>query len=137
MDRPFRVVSHTFSPKEKLMNIISMTLLTLLLLPLSGWSKDLNLFVIQRSKNTNEVQYQLHVNDDCQIVSDKPVGAFWHLDDVRLADRRTLGDRAVALVPHGTSGWQLLGTARYLAETKNFDGTVHFIFQPAEEGAAE
>lgn len=28
----------------------------------------------------------------------------------------------------------LLGTARYLAETKNFDGTVHFIFQPAEEG---
>jgi hippurate hydrolase len=29
----------------------------------------------------------------------------------------------------------LLGAARYLAETKNFDGTVHFIFQPAEEGA--
>lgn len=30
----------------------------------------------------------------------------------------------------------LLGAARYLAETGNFDGTVHFIFQPAEEGAA-
>ncbi len=29
----------------------------------------------------------------------------------------------------------LLGAAKYLAETKNFDGTVHFIFQPAEEGA--
>ena len=28
----------------------------------------------------------------------------------------------------------LLGTARYLAETRNFDCTVHFIFQPAEEG---
>src|SRR5215208_7937554 len=28
----------------------------------------------------------------------------------------------------------LLGTARYLAETRNFDGTVHFIFHPAEEG---
>ncbi|HZS81267.1 MAG TPA: M20 aminoacylase family protein [Stellaceae bacterium] len=27
----------------------------------------------------------------------------------------------------------LLGAARYLAETRNFDGTVHFIFQPAEE----
>ena len=27
----------------------------------------------------------------------------------------------------------LLGAAKYLAETKNFDGTVHFIFQPAEE----
>jgi hippurate hydrolase len=24
----------------------------------------------------------------------------------------------------------LLGAARYLAETPNFDGTVHFIFQP-------
>ncbi len=28
----------------------------------------------------------------------------------------------------------LLGTARYLAETRNFDGSVAFIFQPAEEG---
>jgi len=28
----------------------------------------------------------------------------------------------------------LLGAARYLAKTRNFDGTVHFIFQPAEEG---
>jgi hippurate hydrolase len=28
----------------------------------------------------------------------------------------------------------LLGAARYLAETRNFNGTVHFIFQPGEEG---
>jgi amidohydrolase len=28
----------------------------------------------------------------------------------------------------------LLGAARYLAETRNFDGTVNLIFQPAEEG---
>jgi len=28
----------------------------------------------------------------------------------------------------------LLGAARYLAETRNFDGTAYFIFQPAEEG---
>ena len=28
----------------------------------------------------------------------------------------------------------LLGAAKYLAETKNFSGTVNFIFQPAEEG---
>ncbi len=28
----------------------------------------------------------------------------------------------------------LLGAARYLAETRNFAGTVHFVFQPAEEG---
>ena len=30
----------------------------------------------------------------------------------------------------------LLGAAKYLAETKHFDGTVHFIFQPGEEGGA-
>jgi hippurate hydrolase len=30
----------------------------------------------------------------------------------------------------------LLGAAKYLAETRNFDGTVHFIFQPGEEGGA-
>lgn len=28
----------------------------------------------------------------------------------------------------------LLGAARYLAETRNFDGTVYLLFQPAEEG---
>ena len=30
----------------------------------------------------------------------------------------------------------LLGAARYLAETRNFDGTVYVIFQPAEENLA-
>jgi hippurate hydrolase len=30
----------------------------------------------------------------------------------------------------------LLGAARHLAATRNFDGTVYFIFQPAEEGDA-
>ena len=30
----------------------------------------------------------------------------------------------------------LLGAAKYLAETKRFDGTVYFIFQPAEENVA-
>ena len=30
----------------------------------------------------------------------------------------------------------LLGAAKYLSETRNFNGTVYFIFQPAEEGGA-
>ena len=30
----------------------------------------------------------------------------------------------------------LLGAAKYLAESRNFDGIVHFIFQPAEENVA-
>ena len=74
------------------MNTIRMTLLTLLLVPLTGWSTDLNLFVIQRSKNTNEVQYQLHVNDHCQIVSDHPVNAFWQLREVSPEKTEPLSD---------------------------------------------
>jgi hypothetical protein len=61
------------------MTIICMTLLTLLMLPLPVWSKDVPLFSIQRSKNDNEVQYLLRVNDHCQIVSEKPVAAYWKL----------------------------------------------------------
>ena len=34
---------------------------------------------------------------------------------------------------HDGHATMLLGAARYLAETRRFDGTVHFIFQPAEE----
>jgi metal-dependent amidase/aminoacylase/carboxypeptidase family protein len=30
----------------------------------------------------------------------------------------------------------LLGAAKYLAETRNFDGTAIVVFQPAEEGGA-
>ena len=35
---------------------------------------------------------------------------------------------------HDGHSAMLLGAAQYLAETRNFDGTVYFIFQPAEEG---
>ncbi len=65
------------------MKIIAMLLLTLLLLPLPAWSTELPLFVIQRSKNSNEVHYQLHVDDRCRLASDKPVSAFWKLLEER------------------------------------------------------
>ena len=35
---------------------------------------------------------------------------------------------------HDGHSTMLLGAAQYLAQTRNFDGTVYFIFQPAEEG---
>src|ERR1700744_1481752 len=35
---------------------------------------------------------------------------------------------------HDRHTTMLLGAAKYLAETRNFNGTVNFIFQPAEEG---
>jgi Domain of unknown function (DUF4833) len=61
------------------MHIISLTLLILLLLPVAGWSTEVPLFVIQRSKNANEVQYHLRVDDHCRITSNNPVSAVWKL----------------------------------------------------------
>jgi len=37
---------------------------------------------------------------------------------------------------HDGHSTMLLGAAQYLSETRNFDGTVYFIFQPAEEEGA-
>ena len=74
------------------MKRIALTLLTLLLLPLPGWSTALNLFVIQRNKNTNEVQYQLRVTDRCQIVTAYPVAAVWRLREVSPEKTEALSD---------------------------------------------
>jgi Domain of unknown function (DUF4833) len=65
--------------KEQPMHILCMTLLTLLLLPLLGWSTEVSLFAIQRNKNANEVEYRLRVDDRCQLVSTTPVHVVWKL----------------------------------------------------------
>ena len=61
------------------MKPFSLILVTLLFFPLPAWSTDLLLFVIQRSKNANEVHYSLRVDDHCTLASDTPVHARWQL----------------------------------------------------------
>ncbi len=50
-------------------------------------------------------------------------------------DHRSRHDGKMHGCGHDGHTSMLLGAARHLAEKRNFDGTVHFIFQPAEEGA--
>jgi amidohydrolase len=47
---------------------------------------------------------------------------------------RSRNDGRMHACGHDGHTTMLLGAAKYLAKTRNFDGTVNFIFQPAEEG---
>ena len=49
-------------------------------------------------------------------------------------DHRSRHDGRMHACGHDGHTTMLLGAARHLAETRGFDGTVNFIFQPAEEG---
>jgi len=59
-----------------------------------------------------------------------------HLQELNEFAHRSRHDGKMHACGHDGHTIMLLGAARYLAETKNFDGTVFFIFQPAEENEA-
>ena len=56
------------------------------------------------------------------------------IEEVGACEHRSRHQGKMHACGHDGHTTMLLGAARYLAETRNFDGTVHFIFQPAEEG---
>ena len=71
--------------------------------------------------------------------SPRSLGLRADMDALPIAEANTFGHRSVhAGVMHacGHDGHtaMLLGAAHHLARSKRFDGIVHFIFQPAEEG---
>ena len=71
--------------------------------------------------------------------SPRSIGLRADMDALPIAEANTFGHRSThAGVMHacGHDGHtaMLLGAAVQLARTRRFDGTVHFIFQPAEEG---
>jgi hippurate hydrolase len=71
--------------------------------------------------------------------SRKSVGLRADMDALPIQEANTFAHRSrndgrMHACGHDGHTTMLLGAAQYLAETRNFDGVVNFIFQPAEEG---
>ena len=56
-----------------------------------------------------------------------------HIEEANGFEHRSRHDGRMHACGHDGHTTMLLGAAKYLSETRNFAGTVHFIFQPAEE----
>ena len=72
-------------------------------------------------------------------VSDRAIGLRADMDCLPMHETAAVPHRSTApgrmhACGHDGHTTMLLGAARYLAQTRNFEGTVNLIFQPAEEG---
>jgi hippurate hydrolase len=68
----------------------------------------------------------------------RAVGLRADMDALHIKEKNEFGHRSrhegkMHACGHDGHTAMLLGAAKYLSDTKNFNGTVHFIFQPAEE----
>ena len=69
----------------------------------------------------------------------RSIGLRADMDALPMAENNTFSHKStnpnvMHACGHDGHTTMLLGAAKYLAESKNFEGCVHFIFQPGEEG---
>jgi hippurate hydrolase len=74
-------------------------------------------------------------------LSTRTIGLRADMDALPIVEDNTFAHRSshphrMHACGHDGHTTMLLGAARYLAQTRDFDGTVHLIFQPGEEGHA-
>lgn len=89
---------------------------------------------VQRGVGNTGVVGTLRVGNDT-----RSIGLRADMDALPMSEANTFEYRSTKpgkmhACGHDGHTTMLLGAARYLAETRNFEGCVHFIFQPAEEG---
>ena len=96
---------------------------------LTGWGID-----VHRGLGKTGVVGSLRAGND-----PRSIGLRADMDALPILEGNSFAHRSVEhgkmhACGHDGHTTMLLGAARYLAETQNFEGCVHFIFQPAEEG---
>ncbi|MBT5809728.1 MAG: amidohydrolase, partial [Rhodospirillaceae bacterium] len=95
---------------------------------LAGWGIE-----VHRGLGKTGVVGTLRVGND-----PRSIGLRADLDALPILEGNTFAHRSthdgkMHACGHDGHTTMLLGAARYLSETRNFEGCVHFIFQPAEE----
>ncbi len=124
---------------------------------MTGWRRDLHAHpeIGFEERRTSEVVATLLRQFGCEVhrglggtgvvgtvragTSPRSVGLRAEMDGLPIREESDVAHRSrhqgrMHACGHDGHMAMLLGAARYLAETRRFDGVVHFVFQPAEEG---
>ena len=115
--------------------------------PELGYAETRTSQVIQDFLSSHDISFKAGLAKGTGVLGhiegtgDKAVGLRADIDALPIVEENTFDWKSVHegcmhACGHDGHTTMLLGAARYLAETKNFEGCVHFIFQPAEEGGA-
>ncbi len=95
---------------------------------LAGWGLD-----VHRGLGKTGVVGTLRAGDSNRAIGLRADMDALPVDELNAFDYRSVNDGKMHACGHDGHTTMLLGAARYLAQNRDFSGTVHFIFQPAEE----